>query len=362
MLISVPAAAAAPRHPHGTSGIPTGLGQCAATAIVDLARLDSAEVEAMVRSAAHDKDLPDEVFRQIVQRSEGVALFVEEVTREVIESGMLVEHEHSWELIGPLPTGLVPASLDASIAARLDRLGEARATAQLAATIGREFPYALLRAVSDRSEAKLGDDLQRIVDSGLASQILRRGRRDIRLQACPGAGGRLQVPAARRAAASSRAHRERAPVRLQGRGRAPSGSRGAPPFGRRPLCRSQRLLAGRRLERTSAHGNSRSPCPLCPCARGPQAPRSVARGPGKGTRPADCDCADTHDREWLGLADGRRGVQTGPRPRHRTQSSRQDVPADLGHLDEPLPARRDGRGGGRGEGRARNGRSERASR
>ena len=146
-----------------------------ATAIVDLSRLDSAEVKAMVRSAAHDKDLPDEVIRQIVQRSDGVALFVEEVTREVIESGVLVEHEHAWQLIGSLPTGLVPASLDASIAARLDRLGEARATAQLAATIGREFPYALLRAVSDRSEAKLGDDLQRIVDSGLASQTFAEG-------------------------------------------------------------------------------------------------------------------------------------------------------------------------------------------
>src|SRR6185436_2380452 len=67
-----------------------------ATAIVDLSRLDSAEVKAMVRSAAHDKDLPDEVIRQIVQRSDGVALFVEEVTREVIESGVLVEHEHAW--------------------------------------------------------------------------------------------------------------------------------------------------------------------------------------------------------------------------------------------------------------------------
>ena len=146
-----------------------------ATSIVDLSRLDSAEVEAMVRSAAHDKDLPDEVISQIVQRSEGVALVVEEVTREVIESGVLVEHERSWELVGSLPTGLVPASLDASIAARLDRLGEARATAQLAAMIGREFPYALLRAVSDRSEAKLGDDLQRIVNSGLASQSFSEG-------------------------------------------------------------------------------------------------------------------------------------------------------------------------------------------
>jgi class 3 adenylate cyclase/tetratricopeptide (TPR) repeat protein len=143
-----------------------------AASLIEVSRLDNAEVEAVAYSVAYGKLIPTEVMRGLTQRCDGVPLFVEEVTRAVIESGALAERESSWEITGPLPTDLVPATLDASIAARLDRLGDARATAQLAATIGREFSYALLRAVSDRGEERLGNDLQRIVDSGLASQIL----------------------------------------------------------------------------------------------------------------------------------------------------------------------------------------------
>jgi class 3 adenylate cyclase/tetratricopeptide (TPR) repeat protein len=140
------------------------------TSLIDVSRLDSAEVEAVVSSIARGKLIPGEVMRGLTQRCEGVPLFAEEVTRAVMESGAIEEREFSWELTGPLPTELIPASIDASLMARIDRLGEARATAQLAATIGREFSYALLRAVSERSEAALGDDLQRIVDAGLAWQ------------------------------------------------------------------------------------------------------------------------------------------------------------------------------------------------
>jgi len=144
-----------------------------AASLVDVSRLDNAEVEAMIFSVAHGKLMPADVMRELTQRCDGVPLFVEEVTRAVIDSGVLEEHEFSWKLTGPLPTNLIPASVDASLMARIDRLGEARATAQLAATIGREFPYALLRAVSDRSEKALLADLQRIVDAGLAWQTSR---------------------------------------------------------------------------------------------------------------------------------------------------------------------------------------------
>ncbi len=144
----------------------------AATAAVsiDLSRLDDSEVEAVVRGVAHGKPLPGEVMREIALRCDGVPLFAEEGAHAVLESGVLEERDDAWELTGPLPTGLVPASVDASLMARIDRLGDARATAQLAATIGREFSYALLRAVSDRDEVALGDDLQRIVGAGLAWQ------------------------------------------------------------------------------------------------------------------------------------------------------------------------------------------------
>jgi tetratricopeptide (TPR) repeat protein len=85
-----------------------------------------------------------------------------------MESGALAEHEFSWELTGSVPADLIPASVDASLLARIDNLGEARLTAQLAATIGREFSWKLLRRVSDRSEEDLGRDLDRILGADLA--------------------------------------------------------------------------------------------------------------------------------------------------------------------------------------------------
>lgn len=141
-----------------------------AAGLVEVSRLDSPEVEAVVRAVANGKRIPAEVMRPIVQRSDGVPLFVEEVARAVMESGVVAEHKFSWELTGPLPEDLVPASIDASLLARIDNLGEARATAQLAATIGREFSWKLLHSVSDRNKEALGDDLACIVGAGLAWQ------------------------------------------------------------------------------------------------------------------------------------------------------------------------------------------------
>ena len=136
--------------------------------LIDLPRLDGVAVEAIVRGVARGKPVPGEVLRHIARHSDGVPLYVEESTRAVLESGALQEHDHHWTLAGPLGSGVIPASLDASLMARIDRLGDARATAQLAATIGREFSYALLRAVSARDDEALRDDLRQIVDAGLA--------------------------------------------------------------------------------------------------------------------------------------------------------------------------------------------------
>jgi class 3 adenylate cyclase/tetratricopeptide (TPR) repeat protein len=141
-----------------------------ATSLIDVSRLDNSEVEAVVFGVARGKSMPGEVIRELTRRCDGVPLFVEEVARSVMEAGVLEEHEFSWELTGPLPVSLIPVSVDASLMARIDRLGEARATAQLAATIGREFSLPLVRAVSERSETALRDDLRRIVDAGLAWQ------------------------------------------------------------------------------------------------------------------------------------------------------------------------------------------------
>ncbi|MGD8276181.1 MAG: adenylate/guanylate cyclase domain-containing protein, partial [Thiohalocapsa sp.] len=142
----------------------------AAAVMIDVPHLDAADVETLARDLAQGKPLPGQLIRHIVEHCDGVPLFVEEMTRAVLESNVLVEREHSWELTGPLPADLIPASVDASLMSRIDNLGPSRGTAQLAAAIGREFSFELLHAVSDRNAAELEDDLDRLVSAGLVWQ------------------------------------------------------------------------------------------------------------------------------------------------------------------------------------------------
>ncbi|MCA1843183.1 MAG: hypothetical protein LC792_08325, partial [Actinobacteria bacterium] len=131
---------------------------------IELSRFGSSDAQAMVQALTQGKALPGEVLDQIVDRAEGVALFVEELTRSVLDSGVLREGPDSWDF----SPEMIPASMDASLTARIDRLGASRATAQLAATIGREFSFELLSAVSERDEPTLRQDIGRLVQSGLA--------------------------------------------------------------------------------------------------------------------------------------------------------------------------------------------------
>jgi class 3 adenylate cyclase/tetratricopeptide (TPR) repeat protein len=138
-----------------------------AVRFLELTGFDRTNAEAVVRAVTSGKALPSSVLRHILARSEGVPLFVEEMTKSVLDSGLLVERTASWETIGEIPADAIPTTVDASLTARIDRLGASRATAQLAGTIGREFGWALLREVSDRDDATLRRDLDRLVQSGL---------------------------------------------------------------------------------------------------------------------------------------------------------------------------------------------------
>src|SRR5438046_10191751 len=91
---------------------------------------------------------PAEVIEQMVARTDGVPLFVEQLTKMVLESGLLQEREERYELTGPLPPLAIPATLHDSLMARLDRLATVKGLAQLGATLGREISYELLQAVS----------------------------------------------------------------------------------------------------------------------------------------------------------------------------------------------------------------------
>jgi hypothetical protein len=106
-------------------------------------RLPQRQTVEVIRQVAHGKGLPAEVLEQVVAKTDGVPLFVEELTKMVLESGLLQEREERYELTGPLPPLAIPATLHDSLMARLDRLVTVKALAQLGATLGREFAYDL---------------------------------------------------------------------------------------------------------------------------------------------------------------------------------------------------------------------------
>lgn len=138
--------------------------------MLTLNRLDRRGCTALVAEIAGGRALPDEVVNQIVQRTDGVPLFVEELTKSVLESDLLRKEAHRYVLDGALPPLAIPTTLHDSLMARLDRLSGARHVAQIGAAIGREFTYALLRAVCRLPEDELQTGLARLVASELMFQ------------------------------------------------------------------------------------------------------------------------------------------------------------------------------------------------
>jgi len=135
-----------------------------------LTRLPRPQVERMVAGVAGAKALPREVVQQIVAKTDGVPLFVEELTKTVLESGLLREHEDHYELTGLLPALAIPATLQDSLMARLDRLSAVKTVAQLGATLGRQFAYDLLQAISPLDEGTLQQGLRQLVEAELLYQ------------------------------------------------------------------------------------------------------------------------------------------------------------------------------------------------
>jgi class 3 adenylate cyclase/predicted ATPase len=137
-----------------------------------LGRLDRRQIAAMVSNVTRGKPVPDLVLGEIVAKTDGVPLFVEELTKAVLESGVLQETVDAFVLEGPLQRLSLPASLHDSMMARLDRHQPLKEVAQTAACIGREFEYGLLAAISSLPEPDLRDALARLEGAEL---IFRRG-------------------------------------------------------------------------------------------------------------------------------------------------------------------------------------------
>jgi class 3 adenylate cyclase/tetratricopeptide (TPR) repeat protein len=137
-----------------------------------LGRLDRSNVESMVTQVTHGRALPAEVMNQIVAKTDGNPLFVEELTKAVLEGDILVKDVDGYRLDGPLAPLAIPATLQDSLMARLDRLAPVKEIGQIGAAVGREFPYLLLRELVKSDEAALKQALAKLERAEL---VFRRG-------------------------------------------------------------------------------------------------------------------------------------------------------------------------------------------
>ena len=144
---------------------PPWIGRPYVTALT-INRLAQREIEAMIDGVVGNKFIPASVRHDIIERTDGIPLFVEEMTKAVLEAGSEEEAPRTAATV-PSMALAVPASLHASLMARLDRLGPAKEVAQIGAAIGREFSYALLAAVTHKAEVELQSALDRLMAAGL---------------------------------------------------------------------------------------------------------------------------------------------------------------------------------------------------
>ncbi len=148
---------------------PSWVGQPHVT-MLPLSRLNRSDSADIIGGITKGKTLPDAVVEQVLARADGVPLFVEELTSTLIESRLLRETADRYVLDGALPPIAIPMTLQASLAARLDRLGPVKHVARIGAAIGRDFSHELIAAVSTLAPADLDAALERLTASGLISR------------------------------------------------------------------------------------------------------------------------------------------------------------------------------------------------
>jgi class 3 adenylate cyclase/predicted ATPase len=144
---------------------PPWIGRSHVTALT-INRLARRDIDTMIDRVVGNKVLPTGIRQDIIERTDGIPLFVEEMTKAVLEAGSEGAARHTAALVQSSALA-VPASLYASLMARLDRLGPAKEVAQIGSVIGREFSHALLNAVVGKPEAELNSALQRLIGAGL---------------------------------------------------------------------------------------------------------------------------------------------------------------------------------------------------
>ncbi len=140
--------------------------------LISLSRFGPHSGAAIIAGVIHGKTLPPELIEQILEKSDGVPLFIEELTKSLLDSGWLDETPGGYVLHGPLRALALPDTLQDLLTARLDRLGAMKAVVQIGSVIGREFSHRLLQSIAGLSDAEMEEALSRLLASGL---IYRRG-------------------------------------------------------------------------------------------------------------------------------------------------------------------------------------------
>jgi predicted ATPase len=244
-----------------------------------LSRLAPRQRAEMIAGVTGGKALPEEITAQIVDRTDGVPLFVEELTKAVVESGMLTDLGDRYRAAGPVTALAIPASLQASLLARLDRLAPVREVAQIGAALGRQFSHELIAAVAvpgsgpGMPPAQLDDGLAQLVGAEL---IYRRG-------APPDAEYTFKHALVQDAAYSTllRSRRQQLHARIAAtlEGRVPRDCRGAAGAARPPL-------RGSGAEREGGRLLARGGPPGVAAVGGHRSRRATPARAGAGSRPA----------------------------------------------------------------------------
>src|SRR5262249_52739824 len=144
---------------------PPWIGRSHVTALT-LNRLTRRDIDSLIEGLLGDRALPAGIRQNIIERTDGVPLFVEEMTKAVLDADGASEVQPA-ATAQPKSIVAVPASLQASLMSRLDRLGPAKELAQVGAAIGREFPHLLLAALVQKSATELDSELDRLIAAGL---------------------------------------------------------------------------------------------------------------------------------------------------------------------------------------------------
>src|SRR5205085_6402378 len=131
--------------------------------VCTLGRLSPAESASIIRQVANGKELPEQVFEQIQVKTDGIPLFIEELTKVVLESGELEERDQHWLLRGSNSPLSIPSSVQGSLMARLDKVGWAKELAQVLSVLGRVVSHVMAAAVCELPGRKLQDGLDLLV-------------------------------------------------------------------------------------------------------------------------------------------------------------------------------------------------------